>query len=124
MKLRTFHNRTGEGIVSFEPWAAHGPETKDDPQRWFAHVRVRGERVFEYGSPCGTCGILFRKVGSPSERLTDAQAADILGDLDAVPADAELGRLARILEPGAYRPLWIEAPVRAVAPGTPDDYFA
>ncbi|HEX3129734.1 MAG TPA: hypothetical protein VH394_20535, partial [Thermoanaerobaculia bacterium] len=65
MELSVFENKTGEAVVSFEPWQMSGSDGEQDPSRFFCHLTVGGERVFEYGCPCGTCGILFRKVGSP-----------------------------------------------------------
>ena len=80
--------------------------------------------MFQYGCPCGTCGITFKKVASPADRVSDTEATNLLGQLDHFPAEFALRRLARILPRGTYRLAVIEAPVRLVAPGTPDDYFA
>lgn len=122
--LTTFENETGEGIIAFEPWRTGGPEWEKDSLRWYCHVTVAGERVFEYGCPCGTCGIVFRRVGSVAHRVSDTQAVRLLGALDAIPSNAVLLRLARVLERGPYHPVIIEGTVRRVEPGTPDDYFS
>jgi hypothetical protein len=124
MELVTFDNVTGEGIVAFEPWRVSGPEYDEDHSRWYCHLLVNGERVFEYGAPCGTCGIIFRKLASPIERVSDQQAVELLGELERVPSDDVLRRLARVLEPGSYHPIVLEGTVRLVHPGTADDYFA
>jgi hypothetical protein len=87
-------------------------------------VLIRGERVFEFGCPCGTCGILFRKVSAPAHRVSDSEAFELLGTLDSLPPDEMLRRLARILQPGSYHPAILEGTVRLVEPGAPDDYFA
>jgi len=68
VELATFDNGTGEGIVSFEPSRTSGPEYDADHSRWYHHLLVAGQRVFEYGCPCGTCGIVFRKVGTSAHR--------------------------------------------------------
>lgn len=125
MELRTFLNDTGEGVVDFEPWCVSGPETEGElGQSWYAHLRVHGRRVFEYGSPCGTCGVLFKKLRSADDQLTDAEAQQLLGSLDVVPPDDVLRRLARILPVGTYRPIVVTARVQRVDPGSSDDYFA
>jgi hypothetical protein len=56
--------------------------------------------------------------------VSDAEAADLLGALDHVPSEFALRRLARILPEGTYYLAVIDAPVRLVSPGAPDDYFA
>jgi hypothetical protein len=122
--VATFENRTGEGIVSFEPCRTSGPEYDADHSRWYHHLLVAGQRVFEYGCPCGTCGIVFRRVGTSTHRLSDAEAFTLLGRLDSVPSDGNLRRLARVLQSGIYHPAIVEGAVRLVDPGTPDDYFA
>jgi hypothetical protein len=121
---RVFQNHTGEGVVEFEPWVVSGPLHTEDNSRWYAHLRVRGQRVFEYGCPCGTCGIVFRKLRSVDDQLSDSDAVDLLGALDAVPGDEALGRLARVLPRGTYVPFVMQARVRAVDPGGPEDYFS
>jgi hypothetical protein len=80
--------------------------------------------VFEYGCPCGTCGIVFRKVASPAHRINDTEAFRALGDLAAVPSNDVLLKLARVLEPASYHPSILEGTVRLVQPGEPGDYFA
>jgi hypothetical protein len=122
--LTTFENAAGEGVVSFQPSQTRGPEYDADHSRWYHHLMVAGERVFEYGCPCGTCGVLFRKVGSTTRRVSDAEALQLLGSLDSVPSDDALRRLARVLEPGTYHPVVLEGMVRLVAPGASDDYFS
>lgn len=123
MTLKSFNNSTGEGIVAFEPWGS-GSERDEDHARFYCHLLVAGRRVFEYGCPCGTCGITFRKVGSPAHRVSDAEAFRVLGNLETVPPVDTLLKLARILEPGAYYPVVLEGAVRLVEPGAADDYFA
>jgi hypothetical protein len=120
MELASFENDTGEGVVSFEPWRMGG----EDSSKFYCHLTVAGERIFEYGCPCGTCGILFRKVGSTAHRLDDAESVELLGALDSVPEDEVLRRLARVLEPGLYHPTVLEGTIRLIEPGAPDDYFA
>jgi hypothetical protein len=95
-----FDNVTGEGVVEFERSRTRGPEYEADHSCWYHHVRVRGDRVFEYGCPCGTCGILFRKLRSIEDRLSDTAAAELLGSLDVVPEEDVLRKLARVLAPG------------------------
>ena len=124
MQLKTFRNRTGEGIVAFEPWRTSGPEYDNDHSRWYCHLTVAGKRIFEYGCPCGTCGIVFRKVGKIADRISDREAVHLLGTLDTMPPNRVLRRLARVLEPSCYYPRIIEGTVMRVEPGTPDDYFA
>ncbi|HEU4782942.1 MAG TPA: hypothetical protein VFS83_06370 [Ktedonobacterales bacterium] len=112
MELATFDNDTGEGVVSF------------DPPGWYTYLTIGGERVFEFGNFCGTCGIVFRKIGSVANRISDTQAAQLLGDLDAIPPPDVLRRLARVLQPGAYYPSIVTGPVQLIAPGAANDYFA
>ena len=123
MNLIRFDNATGEGIIGFDPWRTSGPEYEADHDLWYAALTVSGKRIFQYGCPCGTCGITFKKVASPADRVSDAEAADLLGALDHVPSEFALRRLARILPKGTYHLAVIETPVRLVAPGAPDDYF-
>lgn len=124
VKLATFDNRTGEGVVSFEHSRTRGPEYDADHSSWYQHLLVAGERVFEYGSPCGTCGIVFRKVGSSAHQVSDSEAFKLVGDLDSVPSDEILLRLARVLQPGTYHPAVVEGTVKLIDPGAPNDYFA
>lgn len=112
MELAIFENDTGEGVVSF------------DPPGWFTYLTIGGERVFEFGNYCGTCGIVFRKIGSVANRLSDTQAAQLLGNLDAVPPPDVLRRLARVLQPGVYYPSIVAGTVTLIAPGAANDYFA
>jgi hypothetical protein len=124
MEFTAFENQTGEGIVSFEPWQTRGPEFEKDHSRWYCHLTVAGARVYEYGSPCGSCGIVFRKVGSPAHRVNDTEAVQLLGNLESIPSTEVLLRLARVLMPGVYYPTVIEGTVRLIEPGTADDYFS
>jgi hypothetical protein len=124
LELVTFDNATGEGIVSFEPCRVSGSDYDEDPSRWYCHLLIAGKRVFEFGAPCGTCGIVFRKIASPTHRVSDEEAFRLLGNLDRVPSDDVLRRLARALEPGSYHPIVLEGAVRLVNPGEADDYFA
>jgi len=124
VSLLRFDNATGEGIIGFDPWRTSGPEYEADHNLWYAALTVSGKRIFQYGCPCGTCGITFKKVASPADRVSEAEAVNLLGELDHVPSEFALGRLARILPQGTYHLRVIEAPVRLVMPGAPDDYFA
>lgn len=124
MEPESFDNDTGEGVVAFEPWQTSGPDYEADHSRWYCHLTVAGERIYEYGCPCGTCGILFRKIGQPTRSLNDDEAVSILGSLERVPSASDLRRMARVLEPGVYYPFVIAGLVTLVQPGAPDDYFA
>jgi hypothetical protein len=124
MNIPIFDNQQGEGIVSFEPWKTSGPEYRQDQTRWYCHLTIAGKRIYEYGSPCGTCGIVFRKVGNPSHRLNDAESVELLGDLNDVPSKDVIEKLARVLAPGVYHPFVLEGTVRLISPGAEDDYFA
>ena len=124
MTFLEFDNVTGEGIVGFDRSRTSGPEYKTDNNLWYAGVTVNGKRVFQYGSPCGTCGIVFKKISSPADRVSDAEAVDLLGELDHMPSEFALRRLARTLAPGTYYLAVVEARLRQIVPGTPDDYFA
>lgn len=124
INLRILENTSGEGVVSFEPWSVQGPEYAQDNSRWYCHLTVGGQRIFEYGCPCGTCGIVFRKLKSAANRISDAEAVELLGSLDAIPSDSVLLRLARILKPGAYYPVITEGTIRRIEPGAKEDYFA
>ena len=119
-----FENDTGEGVVSFEPWRTSGPEYESDYSRWYCHLTVDGERVFEYGCPCGTCGIVFRRVGSAAYRVSDTKAAQLLGNLDAIPSNEAVRTLARVLRPGSYCPSIVAGPVQLIEPGAQNDYFS
>lgn len=123
-ELPTFDNETGEAVVSFEPSRTSGPEYDADHSRWYHHLLVAGERVFEFGCPCGTCGIVFRKVGASAHQVSDSEAFRLLGKLDFVPTDEVLRRLARVLQPGSYHPAILEGTVMLIEPGAPNDYFA
>jgi hypothetical protein len=112
MELASFENDTGEGIVAFDLLGQH------------IYLNIDGERVFEFGNACGTCGIVFRKIGSVAARLSDAQAVRLLGDLDAIPPADVLRRLARVLQPGVYYPSIVTGTVTLIAPGAANDYFA
>ena len=124
MELAIFENDTGEGVVSFEPWQTSGPEYNKDYSRWYCHLTVGGERVFEYGCPCGTCGIVFRKIGSAAYRVSDTEAVQLLGNLDAIPSNEALRRLARVLKPGGYYPTIVTGTVKLIKPGASNDYFS
>lgn len=116
MDLPTFENINGEGIVSFLfSWA---------DVRWYHYILVNGEQIFEFCNPCGTCGIVFRKAGSYENRVSDPEAVQLLGDLNQVPSDQTLQRLARVLEPGTYHPIVVEGTIQYIEPGSPNDYFA
>ncbi|HSG26458.1 MAG TPA: hypothetical protein VLA32_10110, partial [Anaerolineales bacterium] len=127
--LPSFENINGEGIVSFQPSlfnenlngeevVSSQPVLFKDPG-FYSYLLVNGEQIFEYGSPCGTCGIIFRKIGSQENRVSDPEAVQLLGDLNEVPSDKTLHRLARILEPGTYHPIVIEGNIQYIKPGTP-----
>src|SRR5262249_14804570 len=124
MELTIFENDTGEGIVSFEPWQTSGPEYEQDHSRWYCHLTIAGERVFEYGCPCGTCGIVFRKVGAAAHYMSDTQAVQLLGSLDAIPSPDVLRALARVLQPGVYCPSIVAGTVKLIEPGAANDYFS
>jgi hypothetical protein len=47
-----------------------------------------------------------------------------LGNIDSVPSNEVLKKLARVLEPGSYYPTVVQGTVRAIIPGAPDDYFS
>lgn len=124
MELSEFQNSGGESLVAFEPWRTSGPEYEKDNSRWYCHITIGDKRVFEYGCPCGTCGIVFRRVGLPEDRISDSEAVQLLGNLNVIPAASTLQRLAKVLKPGIYIGAIISGPVRLIEPGAPDDYFA
>ena len=124
MDLQRFDNVGGEAIISFLPCITHGPELDADRSRWYHHLLVSGERLFQYGAPCGTCGIVFGKLRSTSDRLDDGQVASLLGTLETIPAPGTLRRLGKILEPGTYLPVVLEGSVERVSPGDGRDYFS
>ena len=111
MELPIFDNETGEAVVSFD-------------YDFYGQLLVGGERVFEFGAPCGTCGIVFRKVSASAHQVSDSEAFRLLGTLDSVPPVNVLRRLARVLQPGAYHPAILEGTVALIEPGAPNDYFA
>lgn len=123
MELPIFENDSGEGVVSFEPWQTSGPEYDKDYSRWYCHLTISGERIFEYGCPCATCGIVFRKVGSVADRVSDTEAVQLVGNLDAIPSLETLRRLARVLKPGVYCPTIVTGTVELIEPGAANDYF-
>lgn len=112
VELAIFENDTGEGVVSFHLSGLH------------IHLGIGGKCIFEYGNGCGTCGILFHKIGSVADRLSDTTAVQLLGDLDILPSSDVLRRLARVLQPGVYYPSIVAGTVQLIAPGASDDYFA
>jgi hypothetical protein len=124
MELAIFENDTGEGVVSFEPWQTSGPEYEQDYSRWYCHLTIAGERVFEYACPCGTCGIVFRKIGTAAYRVSDTKAVQLLGNLDAIPPQEALRNLARVLKPGSYFPSIVAGTVKLIEPGASNDYFS
>ena len=124
MELAIFENDTGEGVVSFEPCQTSGPEWEKDYSKWYHHLTIAGERVFEYGCPCGTCGIVFRKIGSVAYRVSDREAVQLLGNLDAIPSHETLRTLARVLKPGLYCPSIVTGTVQLIEPGASNDYFS
>ncbi len=124
MEFSEFRNQGGESLVAFEPWRTSGPEYEKDHSRWYCHITIGGKRVFEYGCPCGTCGIVFRRVGSPENRVSDSEMVQLLGNLTAVPTVSTLERLAKVLEPGIYIAAIVSGPVSLIRPGARNDYFA
>jgi hypothetical protein len=72
----------------------------------------------------GPAAVTFKKVANIADRVSDAEAVNLLGQLEHFPSEFALRRLARILPQGSYHLAMIEAPVRLVEPGTPEDYFA
>jgi len=90
VSLLRFDNATGVGIIGFDPWRTSGPEYEADHNPWYAALTVSGERIFQYGCPCGTCGITFNKVAAPAGRVSDAEAVDLLGALDYFPSEFAL----------------------------------
>lgn len=111
MDLAVFKNDTGEGVVSFQ----HSGQ--------LATLLIGGMRAFEFGNACGTCGIVFSRVGPYAYRVSDTTAVQLLGNLDAIPSPDVLRSLARVLQPGVYYPSIVEETVKLVEPGSSDDYF-
>lgn len=114
MKLRLFHNEAGKNIVAFEPW---------NSSSFFCHLTVNGQPIYEYGSPCGTCGIVFRNVGAIEQRVSDSEAVKLLGPLEDLPTKTNLVRLARILPKGEYYTVVLSGIIERVEPGSEDDFF-
>lgn len=111
---RIFNNTGGEALVGFEPHEAG----------WHTVLTYGGRPVFLYGNPCGTCGFLYARVGSPSDRITDDEGVELLGDLETVPTDSALQKLARVLPRDTYYASVLETRVRRVEPGSPEDFFS
>lgn len=121
-EYEVFDNESGEGVIAFEPWMS-GLEARADPGLWYSYLSAAGKRVFEYGNPCGTCGIVFRRVGSVEHRLSDSEAYRLLGSLDVLPSESTIGRLARVLPASRYISVIVEGAVARVEPGAAEDYF-
>lgn len=123
-QLFTFRNDEGEGVVGFLPWITHGPEWQTEPSRWYCHLTVSGERIYRYGCPCGTCGVVFRNLSAIHDRVADPEAVSLLGTLQKMPPVATLGRLAKVLPKGSYYPLILSGVVEHVKPGSERDLFS
>jgi hypothetical protein len=119
--MKVIANTAGEGIVRFADGDVSGGVTPWDDE-WFRHISVSGTQVYAYHS-CGTCNLIFKKLRDPGHRVTDPEAADMLGMLDVLPSDDILLRLARVLEAGEYFVLLLEGRVRLRRPGSYEDYF-
>lgn len=89
---------------------------------FLSRIEVDGVPAFEFGMPCGTCGVIFGKLGETST-LSDAEAVDLLGSLDDVPDEAKLRRLAAPLGAGTWEARIFEGVPRLVEPGGPGDFF-
>lgn len=122
-QLQTFQNDEGEGVVGFLPWVTHGPEWQEEPSRWYCHLTVAGERIYQYGCPCGTCGVVFRNLSAIHDRVADPEAVSLLGALQEMPSAATLARLAKVLPKGSYFPLILSGVVERVEPGSERDLF-
>lgn len=123
-QIKVFQNDEGEGVVGFLPWVTHGPEWQDEPSRWYCHLTISGERIYRYGCPCGTCGVVFRNLSAIHDRVADPEAASLLGALQEMPPSGTLGRLAKVLPRGSYYPLILSGGVERVEPGSERDFFA
>lgn len=90
---------------------------------FYGHVSIAGESIWEFGAPCGTCGVLFSKLAKTDQRLSDAQAQMIMGDLSTLPDDAHLKALGALLESGEYAVEVFEGVPTLVTPGADEDFF-
>lgn len=121
--MRTLQLGSDEAVIGFEPWITDGPVLEKDSSRWYCHLTVSGQRLYRYGSPCGTCGVVFSNVTPPAARVSDPEAVELLGSLETVPPLSQLQRLARVLPSGEYYAGVLEDLIYRVEPGSPADFF-
>jgi len=90
---------------------------------WAKVLNVATVPIFEFGPSCGTCGVLFRRVEEPGARVSDAEAAVMLGDLAEVPRQSVLEKLARLLPSGGYEVGVFSGVPSFVAPGSAEQFW-
>lgn len=90
---------------------------------YYSHLHIDSAIVFEFGAPCGTCGVLFRKVSDAVALVSDVDAPILLGDLSELPDVDAIRRLSAPLGTGHYEVRVFEAvPMRTVS-GDTHDFF-
>lgn len=83
-----------------------------------------GEPAFELAYWCGTCPLLFQRLGGAQDAtsLEDLEQRLAAG-LDTVDDDV-VQRFGALLPAGTYLPLLLSVSPRLVGPDSPDDYFS
>ncbi|MCZ4497403.1 MAG: hypothetical protein JWM25_1988 [Thermoleophilia bacterium] len=90
---------------------------------FLSRILFDGNPTYEFGNPCGTCGVTFDKVTDVDFRLDDELAASLLGTLNRLPADVDLLRLGRVLQSGKWDVGVFEGIPRLIEPGAEGDFF-
>lgn len=104
-------------VITFHPSGGVGGSA------FYSRLLVGGREIYEFAAPCGTCGLLFDRLGDSDSPLTDGEAAELLGDLDGVPGQASLERLSAPLPRGDYEALVIEGAADLALPHAASDFF-
>ncbi|MFI9747787.1 hypothetical protein [Streptomyces sp. NPDC052494] len=88
-------------------------------------LMVDDEPAFELSFSCGTCPLLFRRLGTAREKLSlESVQERLTGALDDPDDGGVIDAFGALLPEGEYLPLLLDVEPQLVIPGKEGDYFS
>lgn len=91
---------------------------------WDRFLTLDGKPAYHIGNICDTCEFFFERLDGATHSMSSENLAATLAGGAPPMERAWIEAVGALLPAGDYAPFYMRVPVKLVAPGQPDDYYA